>query len=192
MYLAVNNKEAKLGETPLPDGMWRVFRQNGRDGLSYLAQQQLKYIPIGDKIELNLGQDPEVIFELIKLKVGRDNIWMQINGANVFRRVDDGAVNIEVNSSVVGWDEHEIYTQRIRNYTAKPIDVEIRRTFAGHILFRSQLDPTLHDFRTVQFRRALEAGKKADLLFELVHHEGHNAKQNNVTLERAEVSPGTP
>ena len=34
MYLLTNDKESKLGTTPLPDGMVRVFRQNGRDGLS--------------------------------------------------------------------------------------------------------------------------------------------------------------
>ena len=45
MYLLTNNKESKLGTTPLPDGMVRVFRNNGRDGLSYLTQQNIKYIP---------------------------------------------------------------------------------------------------------------------------------------------------
>jgi hypothetical protein len=52
----------KLGSTPLPDGMLRVFRANGSDGLSYLSAQPLKYVPIGDKIELNLGADPSVTF----------------------------------------------------------------------------------------------------------------------------------
>ena len=47
----------------------RVFRDNGRDGLSFLMTQAIKYVAIGDKIELNLGPDPEVIFELIKLKI---------------------------------------------------------------------------------------------------------------------------
>src|SRR5262249_49863980 len=55
MYLLTNNVESKLGTTPLPDGVVRVFRDNGRGGLSYVAQQNTKYIPIGDKIELNLG-----------------------------------------------------------------------------------------------------------------------------------------
>ena len=91
MYLLTNDKDSKLGTTPLPNGVVRVFRENGRDGLSYLAQQTIKYIPIGDKIELNLGVDPSVIFELIKLRSWRDNIWMQINGLDVFRRADDGA-----------------------------------------------------------------------------------------------------
>src|SRR5207244_9826470 len=78
MYLLTNNKESKLGTTPLPDGVVRVFRDNGRDGLSYLAGQSIKYVPIGDKIELNLGPDPNVVFELIKLRASRDDIWMQL------------------------------------------------------------------------------------------------------------------
>jgi hypothetical protein len=39
MYLLANDEESNLGATPLPDGVVRVFRDNGRDGLSYLAQQ---------------------------------------------------------------------------------------------------------------------------------------------------------
>ena len=33
------------------------------------------------------------------------------------------------------------------------------------------------------------AGKKADLMFEIVRHQGRNAKQNNVTLEEGAVTP---
>ena len=84
MFLLTNDKESKLGTTPLPDGMVRVFRQNGRDGLSFLVAQQIKYVPIGDKIELNLGPDPEVLFELVKLRTWRDNLWVQIQGARPF------------------------------------------------------------------------------------------------------------
>jgi hypothetical protein len=189
MHLLTNNTESKLGTTPLPNGVVRVFRENGRDGLSYLTQQAIKYIPIGDKIELNLGVDPNVIFELIKLRSSRDNIWMQVNGMDVFRRVDDGAGNIEVNSSVSGWDDHSQYTQRIRNYTAKPVDVEVRRSWNGDIVFRSDLKPTLFDYRTVQFQTTVAPATKANLMFELVQHQGRNAKQNHITLEQAEVKP---
>jgi len=187
MYLLTNDQAAKLGTTPLPDGVVRLFRENGRGGLSYLTQQAIKYIPIGDKIELNLGVDRNVIFELIKLRQFRDEIWMHLHGANIFRRVDQPGVQVEVNSSVVGWNEHEVYTQRIRNYSAKPIEVEIRRSFAGHVAFRSAVKPTLHDFQTPQFTATVEPGKKSDLLFEIVRHLGRNAKQNNVTLEEAVI-----
>jgi hypothetical protein len=193
MYLMRNDKESKLGTTPLPDGVMRVFRDNGRDGLSYLMAQSIKYIAIGDKIELNLGPDPEVIFELIKLKVWRDNIWLRVGGTNVYRRVDVPAVQIQVNSSVVGWDDHTIYTQRVRNFSSKPIDLEVRRTLPGHVIFRSQLNVANHDFRTVQYTATVpageQAGEQADLLYEVLVQQGRNAKQNNVTLEAAEVTP---
>jgi hypothetical protein len=189
MYLLTNDKDSKLGVTPLPDGTVRVFRDNGRDGLSYLTQQQIKYVPIGDKIELNLGPDPEVIFELLKRHSSRENIWVQLNGRNEYRQIG-GADTVRVqNTSVAGWDDHIVFDQRIRNYSGKPIDVEIRCTYPGHVVFRSVLDPTLHDFQTVQFQKRVGAGEKADLLFEVVQHQGYNAKQQNVTLEQAEIKP---
>ena len=189
MYLMWNDKESKLGTTPLPDGVVRVFRDNGRDGLSFLMAQSIKYIAIGDKIELNLGPDPEVIFELIKLKVWRDNIWLRVDGTDVYRRVDVLDIQIQVRSSVVGWDDHTIYTQRVRNYSAKPIDLEVRRSFDGHAIVRSQLTATNHDFRTVEYTATVPSGEQADLLYELLLHQGRNAKQNSVTLEAAEVTP---
>jgi hypothetical protein len=187
MYLMTNDKASKLGTTPLPDGAVRVFRDNGRGGVSYLAQQTIKYIPIGDKIELNLGPDPEVVFELIKQRSWRDNIWMQLHGADVFRQVDAPGADIEVEATVAGWDDHERYVQRIRNYSRKSIDVEVRRTFPGHVDFRSRLSPTLHDYQTVQFTTTLQSGKKTELPFEIVRHQGRNARQNNVTLVDADV-----
>jgi len=189
MYLLTNDVASGLGTTPLPNGEVRVFRQNGRQGLSYLIQQPVKYIAIGDKIEMNLGADPNVIFELIQRRASRDNIWMHINGAGIYRRVDDGAAQIEVNSSVEGWDDHAVYTQRIRNYTARPIAVEVRRSFDGHVVFRSDLNPTLYDFRTVQFQATVQPAQKTNLLFEVLTHQGRNSKQNNITLEQAAVKP---
>jgi hypothetical protein len=185
LYLLANDKESTLGETPLPDGVVRVFRNNGRDGLSFLAAQSIRYVPIGDKIELNLGSDPEVIFEWVKLRAWRDNIWMRLRGGKVLRRIDDGRIKIEVNSSVVGWDEHSYYSNRIRNYTDKPIDVEIRRSFSGHVKFRSALGAKNHDYRTVQYGAKLLPGKTAELRCEIVELQGRNRKQDNVTIFEA-------
>jgi hypothetical protein len=189
MYLLTNDEKSQLGTAPLPDGVVRVFRDNGRDGLSYLTQQATKYIPIGDKIELNLGADPEVIFELIKLRAFRDNLWLQIHGATELRRVGEDVIIKQENASIAGWDDHEIYTQRIRNYTGKDIEVEVRRTLPGHVIFRSQLEPKLHDYQSVDFLARVDPGKRADLLFEVVRKQGTSAKQSNVTLESKEVYP---
>jgi hypothetical protein len=189
LYLLANDKQSQLGTTPLPDGIVRVFRENGREGLSFLVAQNIKYVPIGDKIELNLGPDPEVIFELVKLRTWRDGIWMQIHGADVYRQVDENRLKIEVNSSVAGWREHAVFTQRIRNYSGKQIDVQVRRAFPGHILFRSSLEAVNHDYQTVQYQEQIGPGEMRDLLYEVVQFQGYGMKQNNVTIEKAEVEP---
>ncbi len=188
LYLLKNDTASKLGSTPLPDGMIRVFRANGRDGLSYLTAQNLKYVPIGDKIELNLGPDPAVVFELLKQKVYRDNLWFQIKGGNLYRKLGEEGFKLELDSQVAGWDEHNVYRQRIRNYTRKPINVQIRREYAGDIVFRSRLAPTSHDFQTVQFETGISAGGKAELDYEVIARMGYNQKQNRVELQTGDAN----
>ena len=190
MYLLTNDEKSQLGTAPLPDGIVRVFRDNGREGLSYLTQQQIKYIPIGDKIELNLGVDPEVIFELIKLRAFRDELWLQVRGVRELRKVGGDGILKEEIAAIVGWDDHEVYSQRIRNYTSKEIEVEIRRSFPGHVIFKSRLTPVLFDYQTPQFLAKIPAGKRADLLFEVIRKQGTSAKQNNVTLTAGDPATG--
>ena len=91
---------------------------------------------------------------------------------------------IEIRDSVAGWDDHQVWVERIRNYRDTPIDAEIRRSFPGHVVFRSDLSPTLHDYRTPQFNARIGAGKKRELSYELTIHQEYNKKQDNVTLER--------
>jgi hypothetical protein len=108
---------------------------------------------------------------------------MQVNGANIFERVDQPGVNIRVNSSVAGWDDHTLFAQRVRNYTKKPIDLEIRRTFPGDVVFRSGLPAKNHDYQTVEYTAAVKAGAKAELQYEVLTRQGHNARQNRVVVE---------
>jgi len=61
------------------------------------------------------------------------------------------------------------------------------RSYDGHVTFRSRLEPRLHDYQTVQFATRVQPGDKKNLLFEVVQRQGHNAKQNNVTLEEANI-----
>lgn len=187
LYLLTNDEKAGLGTTPLPDGRVRVFRDNGQGGLSYLAAQDIQYIPIGDKIEFNLGADPEMVFELVKQRVFRDEIWMRLRGGDLYRRIGDGSWQVDLDSQVAGWDEHEIFSQRIRNYSGKPIEVEVRRRYPGDVIFRSRLNPRLYDFQTVEFTATVQPGEKAELYHEVITRQGYNAKQDRVELVEGEV-----
>ena len=146
--------------------MVRVFRDNGRDGLSFLVAQQIKYVPIGDKIELNLGVDPEVLFELIKLRASRDNLWMQVNGTNTFKQVGGDE---QSRSSQPPWPAGTI-TDRVRPAGSQLHGQADRRRGPPHVpaatsCFAAQLEAENYT-TTRRSSSATVAGRKADLLYE--------------------------
>jgi hypothetical protein len=185
LYLLRNDEASGLGSTPLPNGLVRLYRDNGRDGLSFLVQQQVRHVPIGQEIELKLGPDPEVIHERIRRRSYRDGFWFRRSGVSVYYSPDEGH-RIQTDDSVAGWDDHQLWVERIRNYRDEPVEVEIRRSFPGHVIFRSALDPRLHDYRSPEFGARIGAGETRDLAYELVLRQGYNRKQENVTLAPAE------
>jgi hypothetical protein len=182
LYILRNDEASELGTTPLPDGTVRVFRDNGRDGLSYLVARPTKYVPIGQEIELNLGVDTNVVHERVRLRDWRDNFWFQGRRPNVYFNTRQGHI-IQPNYSVAGWDDHQRWAERIRNDTGKPIDVEFRLSFSGDVVFESDLEPHLHDYRSPQFSTVIAAGAKRDLLYEVTVRQGINRKQDRVELE---------
>ncbi|MBB6428539.1 DUF4139 domain-containing protein [Algisphaera agarilytica] len=183
LFLMTNDTESEMGTSPLPDGQVRVFRQkeDGR-GLSFLARQQVKYIPIGDDLELNLGVDPNVGFELITQRTFRDNLWMRQQGIKVLTRVDQPGVQIKDKSSVAGWDQHQVMARRVRNDTPRPIDVEIRQAVYGDATFTSRLDATRYDNHNVVFGGTLQPGERYDAVYQVSTRQGANSKQNRVEI----------
>jgi hypothetical protein len=104
---------------------------------------------------------------------------------DVYRDLD-GRHRIEVRDTLAGWEDHWRYVERIRNYRDKPIDVEVRRPFDGHVFYVSRLEPKLHDFRTPEIKATCPAGEKTDLAYHIRRLQGYLTKQNNVTLETGE------
>ncbi|MEM1108637.1 MAG: hypothetical protein AAGH99_08105 [Planctomycetota bacterium] len=191
LFLMTNDTESDMGVSPLPDGQVRVFRQkeNG-SGLSFLARQQVKYIPIGDDIELNLGVDPNVGFELRTQHAYRDNLWLRLNRPNVLRRVDQPGVKFDDRSRVVGWDQHNVMVRRVRNDTPRIIDVEIRQSIPGDATFTSRLGVTRFDNSSVVFGGSLEPGERYDAVYQVSTKQGTNAKQSR--LEIVDGDPAEP
>src|SRR5210317_1954579 len=51
-----NDTEHELGETPIPEGLIKIYRNvNEQHNLSYIGGSAIKYIPVNENIELNLG-----------------------------------------------------------------------------------------------------------------------------------------
>jgi hypothetical protein len=165
-FMLKNDAEHKLGATPLPDGMVRTFRDNGKDGLSFLGQQSTKYIPIKADIELNVGTDNEVVEKHQFMKAERSNFTFDYNARP---------------PRVIGWDERRSWKDEIRNHRDKPIRMEIRYVFPGDIDFESEM-AKLFDYQTVQFTLDVNAGDKLSWDYEYIQHMGSNTKQNRIQL----------
>src|SRR5205814_1124172 len=87
MYLMTNDKDSKLGATPLPDGVVRVFRDNG-SFRSRLAPRLYDYQTVEFTTSLDAGKKSDLRFELVT-KQGRNahqtNVTLEnadVNAAN--------------------------------------------------------------------------------------------------------------
>ena len=160
-----NDDEHKLGDSPLPNGLVRVFRENDSGGLSYLGEKLLRYVPIKAEIEVNLGPDDLVVYETRKTQVERFNF--QFTKQN----------------NVCGWDEKQKWIHLIRNYRDKPIAFELRLMIGGDVEYTSEVKTTLFDYRTTETKLSVAARAKREYPCTVLIHHGSNAKQNRIQLK---------
>jgi len=168
-FILANDAEHKMGESPLPDGTIRVFRENGREGLSFFTAQSTKYIPIKEKIELNVGRDNQIVYERVVLDLARQNFIYD--------------ENVKPTPKVVGWDETRKWQEEIRNYRAKPIKMEVRHVLRGDVEFGMPgVAVKLYDIHTPEYVLEVGPGQKQKWLSEGVFHLGRSQKQDRVRL----------
>jgi hypothetical protein len=76
-----NDKEHKMGETPIPGGSLKVYRTTDQSGrLSYEGQSSFQYIPVDEDVELNLGGAENVLVEKKNMDYRVDNIRFDSKG----------------------------------------------------------------------------------------------------------------
>ena len=163
-FIWQNDEEHLLGDSPLPNGLVRVFRDTGQEGLSFLAQQLIRYVPIKAKIEVNLGADDLVVYESRKSKTERMRF------------------SYDRHDQVNGWDETQQWIDTLRNYRAKPIALEMRRVWPGDVEYDSEVKTALFDYRTVEAKFTIPARGKVEYPYTVLTHQGTNAKQSRVKL----------
>ncbi|GAB4154576.1 MAG: hypothetical protein Kow00107_04610 [Planctomycetota bacterium] len=167
-FIWKNDKEHKLGESPLPDGVVRLFRENGRDGLSFLGQQKVDYVPIKADVEINLGPDDLVVYDSHHMGSERLNFHFRISNAREY---------------VDGWDEKQMWRDRVRNYRAKPIKFELRRIFDGDVEYASDIKGSLFDYRTVETVFTVDPRSRKTLSSVVHYKHGDNAKQKRILMK---------
>lgn len=107
-----NDEEHKLGQTPIPGGILKVYRNiDDQKHLSYEGQSGFKYIPVGEDVELNLGSVSNVIVNPKLMDEKTDN----------YRFDKDGNIN--------GWDEIRTFRLELKNTRSLPVKIELKRNF---------------------------------------------------------------
>jgi hypothetical protein len=107
-----NDEEHKLGDTPIPGGMLKVYRNvDARQHLSYAGQSSFKYIPVNEEVELNLGAVLNVVVEPKLMDYRTANYLFNSRG------------------NIAGWDEMRTFQIAVKNTRDLPIKVEIKRNF---------------------------------------------------------------
>lgn len=112
IYNSANDEDHNLGETPIPDGNVKIYRRADDLGhLSYVGGTSVKYIPVNEEVELNLGPA-----RLVKVEPK----LMDFKTANY---------TFDRRGNVAGWDEIRTWMIETTNTRELPVEIEITRGF---------------------------------------------------------------
>jgi hypothetical protein len=115
-----------LGLSPLPDGTVRLFSEYENNDLAYVGGTETKYVPIGDRVEVNVGRDPDITI-VRRLK---DQRIANVVARQYKRRLDNTYV---LYYDLIDYDETFVYEEEI--VSGKPVvaNTEIERRFDADV-----------------------------------------------------------
>ena len=101
-----------LGLSPLPNGTVRLFSEYKNKDLAYVGGTETKYVPIGDRVEVNVGPDKDITIQrrLKDQKIGN------VVARQYKRRLDDKFV---LYYDLVDYDETFFYEEEL--VSGKPV-----------------------------------------------------------------------
>jgi len=116
-----------LGLSPLPDGNVRLFSEYKTKDLAYVGGTQTKYVPIGDRVEVNVGRDQDITIAR-RLKDQRIN---NVIARQYKRRLDDTFV---LYYDLIDYDETFVFEEEI--VSGKPVaaKTELERRFDANVV----------------------------------------------------------
>ncbi len=139
-----NDKKHNLGQTPIPDGDVKIYGRADEQGhLSYVGGTSVKYIPVDEEVELNLGPARLVKVEPKLMDFKTESYVFDNNG------------------NVAGWDEIRTWKIEMTNTAALPIEIEITRGFGtAYLTLTTDVAYEKHDATHARFKQQLEPASK--------------------------------
>jgi len=154
-----NDEEHNLGQTPIPNGTVKIYNQADSEGyLSYVGGTDIKYIPVDEEVELNLGPARLVKVEPTLMNYKTENY--------VYDR----------KKNIAGWDEVRTWDIKITNTRELSIELEITRGF-GTSYWILQFDDRdisyeKHDATHARFKLNIEPRSKRAFGYTVTTYHG--------------------
>ena len=158
-----NDKKHNLGQTPIPDGNVKIFSFADEQGyLSYVGGTEIKYIPVDEEVELNLGPARLVEVEPKLMDFKTENYR--------FDRRDN----------ISGFDEIRTWKIEITNTRTLPIQIEITRGFGtAYWTLQANITYEKHDATHARFTLELEPRSKQAFGYTLRIYHGTREESSN-------------
>jgi len=150
-YRIKNTKESKLGSFALWNGKIRVFQDDGHSSTIFLGEDQAKIVPVGDKMEVYLGDSRDIVVTQRKMKDEKTHV----------RR--------DRHEGIVLYDTDEELVAKIENFKDKPAKLTMIQNIEGQwemtscTLDKDKAAYERKDFRTLKFEIELPAHGKKEL-----------------------------
>lgn len=164
-YKFKNDEEHELGAEPLPDGRYAVYRENDGGGLAFVNSTSLKYVPVGEDVELNLGNDGLVTLEKKLMDFERLNPeFNPATGAG-----DEGVLT--------GWDERRAWRFEFRNSRNRSVELKAVEHPTGDWSIETSEDYRKVASDEIEFERTIPALGTLAIEFDLVTRHGSRANR---------------
>jgi hypothetical protein len=158
-----NDEEHNLGKTPIPDGDVKIYAIADKNGyLSYTGGTSVKYIPVNEEVEMNLGAARLVKVEPVLMDFKTDNYMY---GSNY---------------DITGWDEIRTWKIKITNTRPIPVTIEITRDFGtNYWTLKSETPYDKYDVTKVRFNLNIEPASKREIEYIVTTYNGTRQDQYN-------------
>ncbi len=155
-----NDSKHGLGKEPIPDGGVKVFRRIDMAGhLQFSGSVQVKYIPVDQEVELDLGKAVDVSIEPLMMAERQRHFLFDRDG------------------NISGFDRLQQWRIRVENNRDLPVEIEVWRDLGDPYwsLSNRSDNPGQYlkvDARKIKYKLHLDANSKATLAYTLTRYEG--------------------
>ncbi|MCL4729725.1 MAG: hypothetical protein KJ044_04710 [Planctomycetes bacterium] len=132
-----NDEEHKLGKEPLPDGVLRLYRDQGQGRLGFMGALVTKYIPKGEEVKVNVGPDAECTLAEKRMSLRKKDLMFE-------------------HGWLTGWTTVEEFEIEVKNFRGRAVEVEIHRVIGGDFDFDSTDTFEKEDAQTRKIRFSLD------------------------------------